>query len=97
MNHQIESRKARIERLMTEINESRIKVELLLREYEMRKARIAALEKEKEMSERKLQERISETVGKDVFPNGVLNKATLAESLLASKENNVFTRVDSGE
>ena len=45
MSHQIESRKARIERLMTEINESRIKVELLLREYEMRKARIAALEK----------------------------------------------------
>ena len=39
-------------------------------------------------TERKLQERISETVGKDVFPNGVLNKATLAEFLLASKENN---------
>ena len=39
-------------------------------------------------TERRLQERISETVGTDVFPNGVLNKATLAEFLLASKENN---------
>ena len=39
-------------------------------------------------TEKKLQERISEAVGKEVFPNGVLNKATLAEFLLASKENN---------
>ena len=64
MNHQIESRKARIERLMTEINESRIKVELLLREYEMRKARIAALEKEKRIAERKLQDKLEKQKGK---------------------------------
>ena len=49
---------------MTEINESRIKVELLLREYEMRKARIAAREKEKEMSERKLQEKLEKNAVK---------------------------------
>ena len=64
MSHQIESRKARIERLMTEINESRIKVELLLREYEMRKARIAALEKEKRIAERKLQDKLEKQKGK---------------------------------
>ena len=64
MNQQIESRKARIERLMTEINESRIKVELLLREYEMRKARIAALEKEKRIAERKLQDKLEKQKGK---------------------------------
>lgn len=58
MNHQVKSRKAKIERLMNEINESRIKIELLQREYEMRIARIDALEKEKLIVESKLQERL---------------------------------------
>lgn len=36
---------------------------------------------------RKLQEQLSEAVGKDVFPGGQLDKAALAQFLLASEEN----------
>lgn len=39
-------------------------------------------------SDRNLQQRISETVGKDVFPDGVMDKAAIADYLLASEENN---------
>lgn len=39
-------------------------------------------------TDRGLQKRLSDAVGCDVFPDGMLNKALLAEFLLASEENN---------
>ena len=54
---QAESREAKIERMMTGINESRIKIELRQMAYEMRKSRIAASKKEKEIAKRELQEK----------------------------------------
>lgn len=39
-------------------------------------------------NDRKLQQRISDVVGCDVFPGGVINKAALSQFLLASPDNN---------
>lgn len=39
-------------------------------------------------NDRKLQQRISDAVGCDVFPGGVINKAALSQFLLASPDNN---------
>lgn len=39
-------------------------------------------------NDRKLQQRISDAVGCDVFPDGVINKAALSQFLLASPDNN---------
>lgn len=39
-------------------------------------------------SDRSLQQRLSEAVGREVFPDGVLDKQVLAAFLLASEENN---------
>lgn len=41
-------------------------------------------------SDATLQDKLSKAVGKDVFPNGKLNKALLAEFLLASEKNNAI-------
>lgn len=39
-------------------------------------------------TDRELQRRLSDAVGREVFPDGKLDKAVLAEFLLASEENN---------
>lgn len=41
-------------------------------------------------TDRALQMRLSQAVGRDVFPDGVLDKAALAEFLLASEQNNLI-------
>lgn len=41
-------------------------------------------------SDRKLQQRLSKAVGRDIFSGGILDKAALAAFLLASPENNAL-------
>lgn len=41
-------------------------------------------------TDRMLQQRLSEAVGRDVFPNGILDKAVLSTFLLSSEENNLI-------